>query len=87
MSNMTAYATAKYVNDRLPNEDGFDDLPPQMFYTYFKKGMIETSIEEGKRVASPQTIDQWLAKYIDRKRARLTKKAKEVEEQLEGSNA
>ena len=66
-SVMTAYQFAKVVNAGL-KEAGFDKvLPPQMFYTYYKKGFIK---EDARNQAGAEA---WVAKYIKKHEATLEK--------------
>jgi hypothetical protein len=58
------YACAAVVNIWLA-EDGFQKkLPPQMFYTYTKKGYIKSGLDgKGRVQVSEQQLAEWYAKY------------------------
>lgn len=65
MSNTTytPYKAAGVVNKQLA-EDGFDKkLPPQMFYTYTKKGYIPSFEVNGKRLINEIDLMVWYASY------------------------
>ena len=65
---MTPYAAAKIVNALLA-EAGIDKvLPPQMFYTYAKKGYIPAT--DG-RIAEAD-LAAWAEKYIAKQQATVT---------------
>jgi len=58
--DVSPYGAAKIVNAYL-KEAGVDKiLPPQMFYTYVKKGYI-TSVEGKVNAAN---LNEWLVKYL-----------------------
>jgi hypothetical protein len=60
----TPYQSAKIVNAWLQS-DGFKKvLPPQMFYTYTKKNMIENEVVDGKRFVSETSLGEWYNKYV-----------------------
>lgn len=64
---MTAYQFAKLVNVRLA-EGGFEkQLPPQMFYTYYKKGFIKAEAQ------NIEGAEAWVANYIKKHEAALVK--------------
>lgn len=59
-TTLTPYGAAKIVNALLA-ENGIEKvLPPQMFYTYVKKGYIPST--DGK--ISPTDLATWCDKYI-----------------------
>jgi hypothetical protein len=59
----TPYAVAKVVNQILADLETGKVLPPQMFYTYAKKGMIGGCPKEAKSVTRDQAV-QWTEKYV-----------------------
>lgn len=53
--SITPYAFCKFVNEALGT-----NLPPQMFYTYAKKGYIASEKNEaGKIVLTPEGMKKW----------------------------
>lgn len=63
-NQMTPYEFAKVVNAMLKT-----NLPPQMFYTYAKKGFIASTIVNGKInliKEGPKGYDAWLIKRINK---------------------
>jgi hypothetical protein len=62
---MTAYGFAKVVNAALVEAGKAKVLPPQMFYTYFKKGFIKV---EARNEAGAK---EWAAAYIKKHEATL----------------
>jgi hypothetical protein len=64
---MTAYQFAKLVNIRLGAEGFEKQLPPQMFYTYYKKDFIK--VED----RNAEGAEKWVAKYIKKHEATLVK--------------
>jgi hypothetical protein len=57
---MTAYAFAKVVNREIKAAGIEKVLPPQMFYTYFKKGFIKAEQHTESGAA------EWAYKYISK---------------------
>lgn len=57
---ITAYAFAKHVNFVLAMNGIEKVLPPQMFYTYFKKGFIKTPDQ------TTEGADRWVTKYAQK---------------------
>ena len=55
------YGLAKIVNEILSILGSSKILPPQMFYTYAKKGMIKA--DSSKYIAKIDAIE-WTSKYI-----------------------
>lgn len=73
--SLTAYACAKTVNAEL-TEMGLDTLPPQMFYTYVKKGYIPSFVAaDGKRKVSELDLAKWFQTYVTKKQALAAAKA------------
>jgi hypothetical protein len=64
---MTAYKFAKIVNAALVEAGIAKVLPPQMFYTYFKKGFIKPEQQ------TEQGAAEWAAKYMKKHEATLVK--------------
>lgn len=84
MNHHTAYsATRNIINPRLVQE-GLKVIPPQMMYTYYKKGYVNTIEQGGQKLASEKVINEWLEGYVAKKKEGEARKAKEVEEQLAG---
>lgn len=69
MSNtalLSPYQAAKLVNEQL-TELGIDKvLPPQMFYTYTKKGYIKSVEVDDKRKIDPQDLADWFTNYVEK---------------------
>ena len=82
---MTPYAAAKIANAELVEAGIEKVLPPQMFYTYTKKGYIESTEVAGKRVVTRVQLDKWLKGYIQKLQAKDTDTSAEQvdEDQLE----
>jgi hypothetical protein len=55
---ITAYQFAKTVNTLLAAADIEKVLPPQMFYTYYKKGFIKAEAQTQAGAV------EWAAKYV-----------------------
>ena len=101
MSNLTAFATARLVNEGL-KEAGLDvSIPPQMVYNYttgrIAKGKaplievvtIATQDDEGN-VTEQVRIDEkvakrWAREYVTKRVAKEQAAAEEVEAELEGA--
>jgi hypothetical protein len=64
---MTAYQFAKAVNAALVEAGIAKVLPPQMFYTYYKKDFIKVEDRNAEGAA------KWVAKYIKKHEATLVK--------------
>lgn len=64
---MTAYQFAKAVNAALAEAGFAKVLPPQMFYTYYKKDFIKADARNAEGAAA------WVAKYIKKHEATLVK--------------
>ena len=64
MSTMTPYAAAKVANKALENAGVEKVLPPQMFYTYVKKGYITGTEVDGKLRVTDDNLRTWLEGYI-----------------------
>jgi len=64
MTAMTPYAAAKIVNDTLKDAGIEKVLPPQMMYTYAKKGYIDTVTVNEKVRITQSGLDKWLAGYL-----------------------
>lgn len=60
----TAWGASKVVNNILIDALSIRkrELPPQMFYTYYKKGYIGTIDDNGK-VATGDALRAWAKKY------------------------
>lgn len=63
-TDYTPYKIAKIVNKILADLEIEKILPPQMFYTYAKKGMLN-GIKESKRIDAEHAI-AWTERYIAR---------------------
>lgn len=61
-TSLTPYSCAKIVNNLLKEEGIEKILPPQMFYTYVKKGYIPST--QGR--VAPEDLAKWCEKYIAR---------------------
>lgn len=66
-TSITAYQFAKAVNGALKTAGYAKVLPPQMFYTYYKKGFIK---EEARTEAGAQA---WVTAYVKKHEATLVK--------------
>jgi len=62
---MTPYAAAKIVNTELKQRGVEKEIPPQMMYTYVKKGYIPSTDKKIKLA----DLETWFAAYF----AKLTK--------------
>jgi hypothetical protein len=58
---MTAYQLAKLVNEALESAGIDKRIPPQMIYTYVRKGYIK--VDEAKRI-SVEEADRWMTGYL-----------------------
>lgn len=79
--HLTPYGCAKIVNDQL-KLDGIKDaageqkkLPPQMFYTYIKKGYIPS---QDKKVAIVD-LQKWYQAYVEKQRNKVSAESKTEE--------
>jgi hypothetical protein len=70
VNSITAYRFAKIANAAL-TEVGHKELPPQMFYSYAKKGMLGT---EAKPLTE-EYASQWVEAYLSRKATKATAEA------------
>lgn len=60
MNSMSPYAATKIVNEWIKNEGIEKTLPPQMIYTYTKKGYIPSVTDEsGKRTVTVDALKTW----------------------------
>lgn len=85
MEQHTGYGAARYINAKLKELGVEKELPPQMFYTYFKKGYIKTTINnEGRQVATTKELDEWFKKYNEKRTANETAKEEKVALELAG---
>jgi len=66
-ATMTPYAAAKIVNAMLAEAGVEKTLPPQMFYTYVKKGYIAST--DGR--VTVEALAEWAEKYIAKQTATL----------------
>ncbi len=57
-NSVSPYRACQIVNDLLGT-----NLPPQMFYTYVKKGYISSRIVNDHRVISTNQLVRWFTKY------------------------
>jgi hypothetical protein len=83
-TTISAYRFAKLANEVIV-EAGLPELPPQMFYTYLRKGMIGTS--EAKPDNTPMTEEgakAWAEAYVPRKRERLASAEAKRQAELAG---
>lgn len=75
MRTFSPYICAKIVNIELQKE-GFPSLPPQMFYTYTKKGYIASFKDEQNKIKVNEIeLAKWLQGYLLKKRALASVKA------------
>lgn len=73
--SLSPYACAKVVNPEL-EEMGLPTLPPQMFYTYVKKGYIPSFVAgDGKTKVSELDLAKWFTGYLAKKQAIAEAKA------------
>lgn len=83
MSDFTGYGMSKVVNEEF-TRNGFKVIPPQMIYTYIKKGMIESIEVNGQKRVTKEVCDQWIQTQLEKKFQNLLKKEiEENESQLE----
>ena len=82
MNAITAYQFCKLVNTLLQTS-----LPPQMFYTYVRKGitstspaMIQTVEVNGKRLITRAEAERWLRAYCTRNNIQVPGESKKEEE-------
>jgi len=68
---LTPYAAAKIVNTLLAEAGVEKTLPPQMFYTYVKKGYIPST--DGR--IDPKDLAVWAEKYIAKHTTPVTAEA------------
>jgi hypothetical protein len=58
------YQCAKAVNEMFAASNIDKQLPPQMFYTYTKKGYIPSFTDaQGKQKVTHQSLADWFIKY------------------------
>jgi hypothetical protein len=81
VTHLTAYAVAKAANKALV-ERGLKEIPPQMVYTYVRKGYIPSTIVDNQSVVSIQDAQDWISKYVAQKLEKAAKAA-EVDEVVE----
>lgn len=62
MTGMSAYAAAKIVNEWIKELGVEKVLPPQMIYTYTKKGYITSNEVDGKRLVEESDLKVWFEK-------------------------
>jgi hypothetical protein len=73
--SLSPYGCARVVNVEL-EELGLSTLPPQMFYTYVKKGYIDSFLAaDGKRKVSEIALAAWFTAYVAKKQALAAAKA------------
>lgn len=58
------YECATVVNAWLESQGYNKQLPPQMFYTYTKKGTIPTMIVEGVKYVELPELEKWYVAYV-----------------------
>jgi hypothetical protein len=75
-ATLTPYACAKIVNDELKTQGVAKQLPPQMFYTYVKKGYIKST---DKKVALVD-LQVWFVAYLAKLQGTKASTPIEVEE-------
>lgn len=81
MTTLTPYAAAKIVNEILVNLGVDKVLPPQMLYTYAKKGYIATQLVDGKIRITEAGLQEWVVKYVKKNfKIDITATAPETEE-------
>lgn len=66
----TPYQAAKLVNAVL-DEHGIKNIPPQMMYNYVGKGYIESTLVDGKKKVTLESVQSWLIKYLEKKGIKL----------------
>jgi hypothetical protein len=66
------YQCAKAVNEMFADANIDKVLPPQMFYTYTKKGYIPSHIDEqGKKKVTHQNLADWFVRYCTKNNIKL----------------
>jgi hypothetical protein len=60
----TPYQCATVVNAWLQEKGIVKELPPQMFYTYVKKGYIASLYVDDKRFVELETLQNWFVAYV-----------------------
>lgn len=66
MELKTPYAAAKIANAVFA-EAGIKEIPPQMVYNYVSKGMIPSTLVDGKKRVSEEDLQNWIKKYAAKK--------------------
>lgn len=61
-TTLTPYAVAKLVNAALQAAGIDKSVPPQMLYTYAKKGMLGNA--KGTKIITQAQADEWVEKYV-----------------------
>jgi 3-methyladenine DNA glycosylase Tag len=61
--NLTAYQVAKAANKALEARQ-LKAIPPQMVYTYVRKGYIKSAVVNGQNMVSLQDAEAWITKYV-----------------------
>jgi hypothetical protein len=57
------YKCASLVNEMFVQKKVEKVLPPQMFYTYVKKGYIKSFEKDGKKFVTHSELTNWFVKY------------------------
>jgi hypothetical protein len=57
------YQCAKVINEEFVKMGVDKVLPPQMFYTYTKKNMIPSYLENNKKFVKHSDLVEWFVKY------------------------
>ena len=60
----TPYQCATVVNSWFAEKQIDRELPPQMFYTYTKKGYIASYEVEGKKLVALEDLQKWFVAYV-----------------------
>lgn len=72
MSNtVTGYKAAQMINESL-KQVGLPSIPPQMVYTYLRKGYIPSVIVNEKVRVTVEAVEEWTVGYITKKAEKAT---------------
>ena len=67
MTTYSPYKAPTLVNGWIKELGVEKELPPQMIYTYTKKGYIESVTgEDGKRTVTEEALRTWFTKYANK---------------------
>jgi hypothetical protein len=63
MTTLTGYKVAKLTNQALADQ-GLAPIPPQMVYTYIRKGYIRSVVIGGQRLVTRRDANKWIRAHV-----------------------